>query len=281
MDSKSIYIGTHEMNSEIFEISYDKSVKKNCKVNAEEKIDLFENNFLLIDSANLFLCDGVKGEIWDGSLNKFKLYNKYSVPQFSAVVSLSRNTFILRCVDQNLQNILIKYVGSDRISPSSSLLQKQVDGLFCTDGSLIKVPNKNKIFYTYYYRNQFICTDTNLNLLFRGTTIDTNTFAKIKVSRIRSENQVTLASPPSYVNLQTSANEKFLFIHSALKSDNETVKIQQENSAIDIYSIDDGHYLFSLYLPNINGEKINDFRVSGNHLIALYKNYMFFFILEF
>ncbi len=100
---------------------------------------------------------------------------------FSNGISLTSNNFAFRKYDQILkQNILAKNSfnpGSSPVIESKDLLQKQVDGIFCTDGMMSYCKKSGKLIYVYYYRNQFICADSNLHLIYRGNTIDTNQFA--------------------------------------------------------------------------------------------------------
>ena len=257
-----------------------KSKLENIKSDRNFKIN--QGALFASDSANLYFADGISGIVRYGILTELLLNKKINSPYFSAYIPISNNSFILRCTTKERENVLVKSViRPNTLSEHPELLQKQIDGLFCTDGALIKVPNSKWIFYIYYYRNQFICADTNLNLKYRGKTIDTNAHAKIKVSEIKSMKQIELSSPPEYVNLRATANRRYLFIQSALRADNELEQVHKYNAAIDVYAIKDGKYQFSFYLPNFLGQKLSDFKVYDNHLFALYGSYLYKYKLNF
>ena len=162
------------------------------------------------------------------------------------------------------------------------LLVKQGEGLFSTDGMLLYDKSISRLIYMYYYRNQFICMDTNLKLLYKGKTIDTISRAQIKVSKIKSgsENTFTLSVPPLVVNKKGSVYKGCLFVHSNIIAKNETKKAFDNASVIDVYNLKAGSYKFSFYLPDYNNTKMFDFAINGNTLIALYDHYIFVFELN-
>jgi hypothetical protein len=115
----------------------------------------------------------------------------------------------------------------------------------------------NSLVYLYYYRNEFICADTNLNLKYRGKTIDTNTVAKIKIAKLNSRNQLTLAEPPLLVNKSACVWKNYLFVQSHLIADNENKEIFRHASVMDVYS----------------QNKVKSFKVADNHLVAIFGRY--------
>ncbi|HWW42276.1 hypothetical protein [Pedobacter sp.] len=280
---EDVYLGNREQKNRVLKARFNKSDNVLITETAlfDKELQIYNDSYLTIDSNKIFLFEGYKSEIWSGKISDLKLSTKIQTKRFATGISIDTGSFIFVRINRNNENELVRYGAVNLGFVGKNLLQKQIDGLFCTDGQLIKVPNSNKIFYTYFYRNQFICADTNLNLLYRGKTIDTNTFAKIKIAKITSANQLTLASPPVTVNNQTTANEKYLFIHSGLKADNETANMHEEGAAIDVYNVSDGKYKLSFYLPDFNGKKLTDFRVYGQSLYALYDHYLYKYQLNF
>jgi len=117
--------------------------------------------------------------------------------------------------------------------------------------------------------------------LYRAKTIDTVSHANFKVRYIRSENQWTISSPPKYVNKQISANQKFLFVWSALRADNESAEHFEHVSAIDVYDLKNGKYQFSLELPDLGGNKLRSFCVDHQSVICLYGYYVYQYKINF
>jgi hypothetical protein len=230
-----------------------------------------------VDSPDISLIEGITPRVIFGKLMK-PLHQEEAFPDihFSKGIPVCNSSIIVRSFDPIIkQNIFYKIQTSiGRISNKTYLLEKQVDGFFCTDGILLKPEKSNQIIYVYYYRNEFLCLDTSLNLFYKGKTIDTNSVAKIKVAKITSLNLETLSVPPLLVNEMACVSESHLFIRSNLCADNEDRKLFVTNSVIDIYSIKNGHYEFSFYLPDYKEMKVRNFFVHGNNLIALYGHYL-------
>ena len=64
---------------------------------------------------------------------------------------------------------------------------------FGKDGSLNYSSKLSKLVYTYRYRNQYVVMDTCMSLIHRGFTIDSNSIAKIKLSKIDSISSINSA----------------------------------------------------------------------------------------
>jgi len=281
-DTKYVYLANTTTPGLVLRTSLSLKDTTAMRLTFGDSAGIFKGSFIFVDSPNIYLMDGIKPAVYQVDLSNLKLVRQINTTFFTAGIPVSKNSFVFRSVDSTNENILLKTtIDSPFIKTGVGLLQKQVDGIFCTDGILEKVPESSKLIYTYYYRNQFICMDTNLNLLYRGKTIDTISRAHISVTSISSSNQMTLSSPPLFVNKQISANKNWLFVHSALKADNETQAVLDAVSIIDVYSLKDGKYYLSFYLPDFRGKKIRDFKVFGNTLVALYDHYIYTYEINF
>jgi hypothetical protein len=49
-----------------------------------------------------------------------------------------------------------------KVSLNHELLEKQVDGVFDTDGQLLRDDITGELVYIYFYRNEFMVMDSNL-----------------------------------------------------------------------------------------------------------------------
>jgi len=227
-----------------------------------------------VDSPNVYLFEGVSPTIVRGTINDSLLRRSQGKFFFNQATPLSPVSTIFRVVDQRGQNIFIKQL-NDSLTRADNILEKQVDGIFCTEGALHAQPAANRLVYVYAYRNQFIIMDTNLNIRSKARTIDTISRVKFSVGYIPSEKSITLSSPPLFVNKRSCVSGNYLFINSGLQADNDESAIYDQGSPIDVYSLIDGKYLFSFFLPDYGRDKIRDFRVFGNTLIALYDHYAY------
>lgn len=277
-NSAMCYLGDRAKPGTLLNMSFKSNDSIRIQLSGYENKGFYQGAYLQVNGRSICLLDENKPLIGSGNIDHRLLNDYHKVPYFTAGIAFDSRSFVLRVV-KNMQNYLTKY-DNEIIDPLFKL-EAQGDGIFSTDGSLIKADSINRIFYIYHYRNQFLALDTNLHLLYKGKTRDTVSQAKIEVSRISSEKQLTISAPPLVVNKQCSANAKWLLIHSGLKADNETKSMTENGAVIDVYSTDDGKYQFSVYLPDFGGKKLMDFRVYGQSLYALYDHYLYKYQLNF
>jgi hypothetical protein len=64
------------------------------------------------------------------------------------------------------------------------ILQKQIDGVFDSDGKLLLNQNFKNLIYIYNYRNEYMIMDEDLELKSRLKTIDTISRARFNVVKI-------------------------------------------------------------------------------------------------
>jgi hypothetical protein len=232
---------------------------------------------ITIDSSNFYMSDLMSYHFYRGSLDSLKARRyMYDSAFFAEAVPISTSTFAIRTFASDVNEYLLARETSyaPHMTRVPDLLQKQVDGLFCTDGMLHYDRATNRLVYLYFYRNQFMCMDTSLNLIYRANTIDTTSRAKIEVVEIESEGATTLGSPPLMVNKKSCVSGGWLFVNSNLMANNEYEEKFNDASVIDVYSLADGSYRISFYLPNFENQKIKGFMVRGDRLIAVYAHYL-------
>lgn len=157
-----------------------------------------------------------------------------------------------------------------------NFLEKQLDGIFDTEGTLQYSKELKLFVYTYYYRNQFIVADSLLNVKFRGNTIDTTTMADLKIVKIKRTGDTKLAKPPETVNKNTSVYGSLLFVNSGLMGRFETKKVWDQASIIDVYDIVKNEYVTSFYIYDIHQEKMQAFMATAEGLYTLSGNSMQF-----
>jgi len=220
-----------------------------------------------------------------GYKNKSSIGYKVEKLVFDQARLISNSSMIVRAIKgdgkERIRELIKVVLGKNKKPDKRYLLPKQVDGTFCTDGWLHYDKVQSKIFYTYYYRGEFLCLDTNLNLIFKGKTIDTIRLAKIKLTEYNekeksgtSNKKITQASTDNLVNWCYTTDKDKVYIFSGLKADNESPSNFEKNNPIDIYSIKDGRYLYSMYIPKYKGFRINGFEINGDMLVAIFDHYL-------
>lgn len=186
-------------------------------------------------------------------------------------VPVSATCVILKTPHPTDQTFVLAVQKQGQMPLVSPLLERQLDGIFCTDGVLRTNPTRDRIIYMYYYRNEFICTDTALNLLYRAKTIDTISRARISVAHVSSERSMSLSSPARVVNQNVQVSEDRIYIESKMVADNEAPDVFDTHHVIDVYALADGAYQFSFYLPRKRKQHL-EYRIRQNRLFLLSHN---------
>jgi hypothetical protein len=230
----------------------------------------FRNVKLRVQPPYFYLFDGTVPCIFKGSLHTKKaILQSQSSPGFTKAEIVDTNTFIIRTLNSTRENLLaIVKLHDGQVKNAPKLLQKQVDGLFDTDGTLQYSPEEKKFVYLYYYRNQYIVTDASLHLLHRGNTIDTTTRAKIKVQYILKRKEKKFSAPPFLVNRMSTLHRNLLFVNSTLPGRYDEAKMWKNAHIIDVYDILKKSYLMSFPLYKIDGQRLDSFIVTDTHLFA-------------
>lgn len=238
----------------------------------------------LVNFPHAYLTEGTTPSVLYSPLDSLNFQRlPVAQPRFNLAFGLSPSSLVFRSFDTRLgQNILVKKsLAPDGFIRNEQALTRQIDGLFCTDGVLLYNKPHCRFVYVYCYRNQFICLDTNLNIVYKEKTIDSISTAKIQLGKIPSEGSQTFSAPPLRVNKAACTDGKALYILSGLAADNEDLAAFRNNSVIDVYALVDGRYKFSFYLPRHGKEKVQEFRVTGKTLLALYNTQLYRFELKF
>lgn len=238
----------------------------------------FMSPVLRIASSEVYLIDGTVPVIYHGTLDskvlrlKWHGQNRFSQPQLTDSLSI-----ICRTIDPDSQNseLASLYFGTiPQFKIQHALLEKQVDGIFDSDGILHFDKGMKKAVYTYFYRNQFIVAHPNLELDYMGYTIDTTTQARIEVANVRSRNERKLSRPPVIVNRMSALDGNLLFIASGLIGKFEDPVLWKQSSIIDVYDVAHRKYIASFYLYNIDGERAKMIAADNGRFYALIGNRM-------
>ncbi|HEX9599907.1 MAG TPA: hypothetical protein VF985_00320, partial [Mariniflexile sp.] len=225
-----------------------------------------------------FLADGMVSYIGRGNTTDWKAHAILNATTFFAKIEpIDSVHVVIRAVSSKTQeNVLgkISFLDTSKVELSHKLLQKQIDGMFDVDGVLLYNRQLQKLVYTYYYRNQYIVADNDLQLDHLGKTIDTISRAQIKVGTIASKKQQKMAAPALTVNKYSATYGPYLFVNSKLVGRYEPIKVWDYTSIIDVYNIEENTYLFSFHVYDIGEAKLKEFRVFDDKFIGLIGNHI-------
>lgn len=283
-DKKGVYIAHYQrpLFVEYFDASHSDQLSFPAFATRGIKIDP-ETGKLFIQNGRVYWTDGFHREILSADIGKTE---QISIIEdslyFNLFLPLDSSTVIARIKDPKLQqHVLVS--AKPGIAPGYQqklVLEKQVDGVFCTDGQLLRRGNSDTLLYIYFYRNKWLLLNTHLQILSTRASIDTNTTVKIKVADVNHQYR-TLSTPDYFSNRLSFADNRFLYIQSGAVSDNETTEDFHDNSVFDVYSLEKGNYLFSFYIPLLGEKNIREFCVIQHRLYALAGRHLRCFELKF
>lgn len=273
--SQHIYLGNYSASLHLLAVNQNLKDTQELilKISPEERY-AWKLARVMVDSPAVYMAEGNTPALYKGKLDNLMM-NRF-LPQscfFNMLQNISTTSFISRSIHidslGNKQNILAKVkTDSPYVKLGEGIITKQVDGIFCTDGTLDYDRQTGKLIYLYHYRNEFVTLDTNLQVIYTGHTLDTNTTAKIQVANM-STGISKFSAPPTYVNSRARIADNRIYILSSLLADNEDRTTRQHNEIIDVFSLNDGRYIYTLYIPLKGKERITDFIIKGNQLFAL------------
>lgn len=284
IDHDHIYLGNVTAPLHIRVLNYGLETLEENEISPANLDLLFRSPTLSVSSPYFYFMDGTVPVIFKGKVplwgatseNKAKAFFTLATPMDSV-------TFAIRSRDSRTnENILgvLKIGDSASLKLSNDLLVKQIDGVFDTDGTLVYNKQLDRIIYTYFYRNQFIVANSELNPDFIGNTIDTISQAQIKVAYNASNNTSQLAAPPLIVNKGTATYGNYLFVHSGLMGRFEPREALRNSSVIDVYDLVEHTYTFSFYIQNWNKAGLSGFYVHQDKLVCLIGNHIVVYKLD-
>jgi hypothetical protein len=236
-----------------------------------------------VEPPYFYYTDGVLPGLFRGKIGEWEAVRyMFDSAYFDQAELIGPTSFAIRTSNLASESVLGK---EQNVAPylllDPNLIKKQIDGIFCADGMLQYSKLLNRLIYTYYYRNEFIVYDTNLNLDYRGHTIDTFSIAQIKRAYVSSTKTHVLTSA-KLINSESRVCGNYLFIRSNLLAKNDIKRMLEINDIIDVYDLRNNKYKFSFTLPHYDPENmLREFWVYNNRiLIGLYGKYIVKFDLQ-
>jgi len=269
----TIYLGNYTAPLQIMALDSTLKTKQIFHIVLNQQQLPIQSPQIRVLGTNFYVFEGTVPYIYKGNTNDWKAKLRLNSGQyFSQLEPIDSVNLAIRFMQPKTgENIVGKINLADTVNTkyNLALLQKQFDGIFDTDGSLMVNNYLNKIVYTYRYRNQFIVSQPNLNINYRGNTIDTITHAQIKLIQLKNGKGKTFAKPPLIVNKISTVDGKLLYVNSALPGQYETEELWKTASIIDVYNLTDKSYRSSFPVYNIGNKKMRSMLVSGKVLYAL------------
>ncbi len=273
VDQDKIYIGDNRDPLKITEINIESKTEIVHRITTRESERRFRALKVYVQPPYFYLSDGLeafalKGTIADWSaalwIDQLAYYN--------AFVPLDMQKAAIRALDGKQNENKLGVMHQDDIAWvhfNPKLLDKQIDGVFDTDGKLLFNQKHKRLIYVYTYRNQYLLTDPELKSKVIGHTIDTTTKARIKVAFLEKQSVSKIASPGWVVNKNAATEGDYLYVNSKMLGQFEHKDTWEQASVIDVYNFLEQTYLFSFYLYDKKGHKVSDFVIDRNHAYTI------------
>lgn len=273
VDDHTIYLGNYTAPLYLKLVDAGLKSEKNVRVEIEDMDLPYKRVRIRVSPPYFFLGDGTVPVIFRGSIRdwkgeKFSFGDAYFI-QFAVIDSMSlaiKTTST--ATNENALGLLSKTDDSLQLALNATILVKQLDGVFDTDGLLLSKGNE-RIVYVYHYRNAFEVADDKLNYQFTGKTIDTISRVQLDIGHYEKGNQYKLGGRSIMVNKAAATYGNFLFIHTDRLGKYEDDDVLRSAGIIDMYDLNEKKYLQSFYLYHQPQEKLRELQVYKDRLIAI------------
>lgn len=268
-----IYLGNYTAPLQIMELDSALKTRKIHRIELKQQQLDFSSPQIRVKDQYFYVFEGIVPYIFKGNTANWKASLRInSGYYFSHLVPMDSVNMAIRYMKPKKGESLMGTLNlsdTTKVKYAPLLLQKQFDGIFDTDGSFHFNSQLNKIVYIYLYRNQYIVSDKDLNLDYRGNTIDTVSRAQIKLAKLKNSNMKTFFKPPLIVNKLSAVEGNLLYVNSALPGLYESEDIWKTASIIDVYDLTNKTYRSSFPIYNIGEKTIRSMYVSNNYFYAL------------
>lgn len=274
-DSGRIYLGN--ITAPLLLTLVDTTLKatSQIKINLDKSDYKFRNLQLQVKAPFYYLYDGSIPVIYRGRLgDSIAKTISYRDAYFNQLVVIDSSKFAIRTQNSNNREYTLASLDlkrNQKVQMLPSILEKQIDGVFDSDGKLIQSSNSSHLIYTYTYRNQFIVLDRALNPRNKFQTIDTTKTAKVVIKRL-ADGRHKMSAPPLTVNKNQTANQYLLLNQSNLMGKHESAKIWKKTAVVDMYRIDKQEYVGSFNIYNNKENKMSHMMAIDKYLFVMIGN---------
>lgn len=276
-DQEKIYLGNYTAPLVITEIDSAFSKIKQYTIKLDNDKYDFKSIKINIMPPYIFVADGTVPVIYRAKISDKKAETiSYRNVFFNSFQPIDSASFVFRSANTAKQTQFIGKISTANdfsIKFNYKIINAQHNGLFDTDGKLIMLNNGRRFIYNYYYRNEYMVFDNDLENLSTFKTIDTISKANIEISHTKN-GTLKMAKPPLIVNGDITAYNTVLFVKSNLMGKYESKKMWQNSSIIDMYNIQDGAYFGSFYVRNRGKDKISQILATDKYFYAICGNQM-------
>lgn len=272
MAGGQIYLGNVTAPLVLTRIDTSLTTKKTVKIKLDDARHPFRFIQAQVKPPHFYLYDGTVPVIYRGLLGD-SLAHTISIEDcyFSQLQVIDSIRFAFRAQSSQTKSWALGTLDLERdpkVRLNHQLLEKQVDGMFDTDGQLLRDEENGELIYIYTYRNQFLVMDRELTQLRELHTIDTTSRAQVKVSSL-SDGRHKMDAPPLQVNKTSAVHGQVLFNVSMLMGKFESREQWKRAVVVDMYRTAVQEYLGSFYIYHRGKNRMARMFATDRHLFVL------------
>ena len=275
-EKNQLYLGNRTAPLHLLKIDLKSKDTSHININLSDKTLPFRSIEIKMFAQYFFVLDGTIPSIFRGKIGTWdaQLWKKDSIYFSKAIPIDSSALYIKSTSSKTLESVLglIELEKDSDMIVRETLLEKQLDGIFDVDGTMVISNSKKFVGYVYFYRNEFMIMKKNLILEKRLRTIDTVKTAQISLASINKKQELKMNAPPVYINRTAAMWNNHMLIHSDRIGKFEERKMHDQASIIDVYDWMEETYDFSFYVYNLEGSKLREFQIQDDYFISLIGN---------
>ncbi|OOV20516.1 MauE/DoxX family redox-associated membrane protein [Flavobacterium sp. LM4] len=279
-----IYLGNVTAPLSVMVVDVHTYKKENYVIQLPKSNLKFRSLRLVVAAPYFYFYDGITAVVFRGKTSDWEASQwLYKAAYFTHMVAVDSTSIAIKALSStSFENILglITTKDSVRVSLYSTILERQKDGVFDTDGLLLYNASADQLVYPYFYRNEFLVIASNFERHSKFKTIDQTAIAQVKPVTLSKQKRTVLAEQPLTVNKNSATFGSFIFIQSGIIGNYEPKDNWDSASIIDVYSISSGHYFFSFYLPHQNQHPMSSFSIENGRLAAVSGPYLSLYTLQ-
>ncbi|WP_067151808.1 MauE/DoxX family redox-associated membrane protein [Pseudotamlana agarivorans] len=275
-DAGHLYLGNSTAPLHLLKVNLQNRDTVHIKINLDAQTIKFRSVTVKLSPPHFFVMDGMVPCVFRGEIGKWtaSLWMK-NTAYFSHAIPINSDEIYFKSIRGSSKEAvlgILKSGDSMAVKLKPGILEKQIDGVFDVDGMMVSSQHSKYLGYVYYYRNQFLVMDSNLELIERRKTIDTVSQVQLKLSKPNEFGEIQMQAPPVIINKSAALYQDYMFIQSDRLGKYDEKRMLNQASVIDVYNWKENEYELSFYLYHLNGNKPRAFYVYDRYLVALIEN---------
>jgi len=274
LDTTNIYLGNYSDVFTLTTVAVSLQESKSLPLVFDHEDLAFQRIQLRVLPPNIYMGDGTVPILYKGKINKGEL-NMWIKDEayFTDFVILDSAKVGFITVSSTTQTRalgkLIDFGFEVGVALETDFFREQQKSLFETEGMLLWNTYLEQFVYPYHYVNQYEVGSESLEHLHTGKTIDTISEAQLDVTHYTTKEQFKRGGKSVLVHRLSATSGAYLYVNSERLGKYEAVEDLYSASIIDVYQLKNSSYSFSFYIYHQPYEKLHQFAIYKDLLVAL------------